>query len=277
LIFAHGSKTSIFAAMSTKSDPNVNWAETLARFLSEQPGVEAVRIDAGSRKISVATLGEVDQVQLQARLAETMKAVEDKLASAAEVPAGFAVRQEGKLTEMAGLTCSTAASMWKWREYEWPPINAEIEEIEEPEWRELAVFASVCGLFGIAGFVVEKMGVGPAWLAHALYGVALIAGGWDATIDTWENLREKKLDIHFLMLAVAVGAVCIGAWGEAVLLLFLFSSSGAMEDYAMDRTQREVGSLLKTAPKQATVVRSDGREELLYASNQVRRLRLTAW
>ncbi|MFT3870517.1 MAG: heavy metal translocating P-type ATPase [Nibricoccus sp.] len=249
--------------MSTKSDPNVNWAETLAQFLSEQPGIEAVRIDAGTRKIAVATLGEVDYVQLQARLAETIKAIEDKLASAAEVPAGFAVRQEGKLTEMAGLTCSTAAAMWKWREYEWPPINAEIEEIEEPEWRELAAFAAVCGVFGIAGFVVEKMGVGPAWLAHALYGVALIAGGWDATVDTWENIKQKKLDIHFLMLAVAVGAVCIGAWGEAVLLLFLFSSSGAMEDYAMDRTQREVGSLLKTAPKQATVVRNDGREQLV--------------
>lgn len=249
--------------MSTKSDPNINWAETLAQFLSEQPGVEAVRIDAGTRKIAVATLGEVDQEKLQARLAETIKAIEDKLAGAAEVPAGFAVRQEGKLTEMAGLTCSTAATMWKWREYEWPPINAEIEEIEEPEWKELAAFAMVCGVFGIAGFVVEKMGVGPAWLAHALYGVALIAGGWDATVDTWENIKAKKLDIHFLMLAVAIGAVCIGAWGEAVLLLFLFSSSGAMEDYAMDRTQREVGSLLKTAPKQATVVRNDGREQLV--------------
>jgi Cd2+/Zn2+-exporting ATPase len=48
-----------------------------------------------------------------------------------------------------------------------------------------------------------------------------------------------------------------------VLLLFLFSSSGAMEDYAMDRTQREVGSLLKTAPKQATLAMPDGSERLV--------------
>jgi Cd2+/Zn2+-exporting ATPase len=95
----------------------------------------------------------------------------------------------------------------------------------------------------------------------------LVAGGWDAAIDTWENLRARKLDIHFLMLAVAAGAVCIGAWGEAVLLLFLFSASGAMEDYALDRTHREVEALLHSAPKQATVIEPGGeRREVPVAS-----------
>ncbi|MFT3781803.1 MAG: cation-translocating P-type ATPase [Nibricoccus sp.] len=249
--------------MSTKTDPNINWAETLARFLSEQPGVEAVRIDSATRKVAVATLGDVDLAMLQERLAETIKAVEDQLAAAAEVPAGFALRREGQVTELVGLTCSTATAFWKWREYEWPEPDAETHEVEESEWKELTVFAAVCGVFGIAGFIVQRLGFGPSWLAQALYGVALIAGGWDATVDTWENLKEKKLDIHFLMLAVAVGAVCIGAWSEAVLLLFLFSSSGAMEEYAMDRTQREVGSLLKTAPKQATLAMADGSERLV--------------
>lgn len=249
--------------MQSKPEANINWAETLARFLSEHPGVEAVRIDASTRKVAVATLGEVDLSQLQARLQETIKAVESQLAHAANPPAGFALRREGAFTELAGVSCSTAPAFWKWREYAWPEMEAETIEPHEPEWRELAIFASVCGVFGIAGFVVEKTGVGPAWLAYALYGVALIAGGWDATIDTWENIKEKKLDIHFLMLAVAVGAVFIGAWSEAVLLLFLFSSSGAMEDYAMDRTQREVGSLLKTAPKQATLAMPDGSERLV--------------
>jgi Cd2+/Zn2+-exporting ATPase len=249
--------------MPLKPASNDNWAEALARFLNEHPGVEAVRLDAVSRKVSVATLGDVDVSQLQVRLAETIAAVEKQLAQTAEAPAGFTLRREGDLTELAGLSCATAPTFWRWREFAWPALVSETHEIEEPEWKELTVFAAVCGVFGIAGFVIEKIGAGPGWLAHALYGVALIAGGWDATIDTWENIKGKKLDIHFLMLAVAIGAVCIGAWGEAVLLLFLFSSSGAMEDYAMDRTQREVGSLLKTAPKQATLAMPDGRERLV--------------
>jgi Cd2+/Zn2+-exporting ATPase len=45
-----------------------------------------------------------------------------------------------------------------------------------------------------------------------------------------------------------------------VLLLFLFSASGAMEEYALDRTQREVSALLKSSPKRANLVLADGRE-----------------
>jgi Zn2+/Cd2+-exporting ATPase len=235
-----------------------DWAEQLARFLKEAPGIEAVRIDPEARKVSVATIGEIDLKALETRLAETIKAVEESLAHATRVPSGFLLKRDGNTTELAEITCATAPRFWKWREFAWPE---EPEQAHEPEWRELAVFASVCGVFGIAGFASDKLGLGPEWLSRALYGVALVAGGWDAAKDTWENLRERKLDIHFLMLAVAVGAVAIGAWGEAVLLLFLFSSSGAMEDFALDRTQREVGSLLKTAPKSASRVRGDGVEE----------------
>lgn len=61
------------------------------------------------------------------------------------------------------------------------------------------------------------------------FAAALVAGAWDAAIDTWANLKKREIDIHFLMLIVAAGAVAIGAWSEAVLLLFLFSASGAME------------------------------------------------
>ena len=101
------------------------------------------------------------------------------------------------------------------------------------------------------------------WLARGLFIAGLITGGWDAAVDTWENLRKREIDIHFLMLAVAVGAMFIGAWGEAVLLLFLFSASGAMEEYALDRTQREVSALLKTSPKRATVIGADGTEHVV--------------
>ncbi|MGA3007300.1 MAG: cation-translocating P-type ATPase, partial [Opitutaceae bacterium] len=43
-------------------------------------------------------------------------------------------------------------------------------------------------------------------------------------------------------------------------LLFLFSAAGAMEEFALDRTQREVSALLKTAPKRATLVLPAGGE-----------------
>ena len=154
----------------------------------------------------------------------------------------------------------TAEKLWLWREMEWPEIKAETPPSEQ-EWRTLAWLAVTCGAAGVAGLMATYFLPQHPWAAKALFLVGVIAGGWDAAVDAWENLRKREIDIHFLMLAVAIGAMFIDAWGEAVLLLFLFSASGAMEEYALDRTQREVGALLKTSPKRATRLRADGSEE----------------
>lgn len=254
-----------------------SWTDTLAEFLKQEPGVEAVRLDPASRKVSVATLGTVDLDELEKRLAETLAAIESQLGRNAKAPTGFKVKREGEITEFSEVSCETAPTLWKWREFAWPELDGNHHEHEhdhhdedghghahgESEWKELTAFAAVCGIAGIVGFAAEKFALGPAWLPLALYVVALIAGGWDAAVDTWANIRKAKVDIHFLMLAVAVGAVCIGAYKEAVLLLFLFSASGAMEAFALDRTHREVNALLKSAPKKATLlVPGDGEREI---------------
>ncbi len=247
--------------MSERTEPTAGWVDELARFLREQPEVSALRIDPSAHRVAVATLGKAAVPGLEEKLAATIAAVESRLAVApvAPAPAGFSLRREGQATVLGRETCATAEKLWLWREMEWPEIRAEPTP-EEQEWRTLALLAAVCGAAGISGALAGWLVPGLPWLAPAFYLLGVIAGGWDAAIDTWENLKKREIDIHFLMLAVAAGALFIDAWGEAVLLLFLFSASGAMEEYALHRTQREVGALLKTAPKQATLIGADGSE-----------------
>ena len=247
--------------MSSAPDANSHWVDALARFLREQPGVSAVRIDAAAQKVSVATVGNIDVAGFEAKLAETIRVIEVELAakSAARAPVGFSLRRDGDATVLGRDSCVTAEKMWLWREMEWPEIKAEPTP-EDQEWRTLAVLAAICGSAGVAGMLAGYFVPGMPLLSRGLFLAGLVTGGWDAAIDTWENLKKREIDIHFLMLAVAIGATFIGAWGEAVLLLFLFSASGAMEEYALDRTQREVSALLKTSPKRATLVLADGSE-----------------
>ncbi len=245
--------------MSGPTDSPV-WVESLVQFLQSHPGLRAVRVDPEGRKLAVATVGAIDAAAVEAQVAATIAAVDARLKAGggpARVPVGYVVRRVGGATEVARETPGTAEALWLWREYSWPEA-APAEAPPVPEWKPLVALAVVCGVFGLAGFASEWLGGGEAWLTRVLYGVAILAGGWDAACDTWKNFRGFKLDIHFLMLAVAAGAVAIGAWGEAVVLLFLFSSSGAMEEFALDRTHREVSALLKASPKRATVVRPDG-------------------
>jgi Cd2+/Zn2+-exporting ATPase len=217
--------------------------------------------------VSVATLGQVDSVQLEQQIDEVLQAIEQKLAgggSADPALKGFLLKQSGGTTTLERPTCLTAPGFWRWTDYRLPEEEPARPDHPEGEWRLLSILAAVCGATALTALVAASLGA-PGWTVNSLYAIALIAGGWDATIDTWENIRARKLDIHFLMLAVAIGAVSIGAWGEAALLLFLFSSSGAMEAYALERTQREISSLLHTAPKLATLVGPDGEHTVVKA------------
>src|SRR5262249_175263 len=97
-------------------------------------------------------------------------------------------------------------------------------------------------------------------LSLAGYVAAYVAGGWYTLREVLERLQKGAIDVHFLMLAVAAGSASIGAWGEGTMLLFLFSLSGALDDFALGRTQREIRALFREAPKFATVLDEQGLE-----------------
>jgi Cd2+/Zn2+-exporting ATPase len=243
----------------------------LAALLQEEPRLEAVAFNPATRRLSIATLGGDRDGHLARRVSETMLASHEPCphfrpekcevcgASAEHLPGTSRILVSEKLgtTLVRKATCVTAISLWQWIKLVWPAYaprqKGTIEEHSETEWKLMAALAAGCAVFGLAGWGLD-LAHAPAWMPLASYILAYMCGGWDAAGDAWKRLKSGQLDIHFLMLAVAAGAALIGAWREGALLLFLFSASGAMEHYAMGRTRREIGALLRGAPKTALVI-----------------------
>ena len=100
----------------------------------------------------------------------------------------------------------------------------------------LAAITLVALLIGWIGGSVS--GVLPAWAISAVALIAFMAGGYTGLMGALEEARHGKLDIDFLMIAAAIGAAAIGQWEEGALLLFLFTLSGALEEFAMERTRK---------------------------------------
>jgi Cd2+/Zn2+-exporting ATPase len=131
------------------------------------------------------------------------------------------------------------------------------DEATPGEWRKLAALAAASGVFGLLSLVAEHFGeTGRPW-ALAFVAASCVAGGWDAAIDGWAALRQRRIDVHLLMIVVAVGAWIVGAQAEGALLLFLFSTAGAIEHYAMDRTRGAIDALLDKSPKHARRLGAD--------------------
>ncbi len=256
-------------------------ARSLVETLAEEPTLEAVTIDRVHQKISVATLGRTDVEKLTARISRELELSQSVTAqnhcqllegknncATCNLPLSeseqkmFTVRTEGDATTIARVTCPTAPKFWRWRELPFPKfVQRDVEFLEHAdehdhadEWKWQLALAVVCGGFGLlAAFVF------PAWRLP-LFAVSYLAGAWFPAEEVWERLRKRTLDVHFLMLAVAAGAACINAWAEGSTLLFLFSFSGALEHYALGRTQKEIRSLFRDAPKTATALDVNGNE-----------------
>jgi len=253
-------------------------ARSVVDTLAEEPGLEAVTIDRAHQKISLATLGRADVNRLTERITnqfETAQAVSAERhcslltgrsdCATCDAPLSEAERQkivirtQGDATTIARATCPTAPTFWRWRDIPLPRVvPRDVEFLEHTgdidEWKLQLVAAILCGVFGLAG------AFSPAPFKIVAYVAACIAGGFYPAEEVWERLQKRTIDVHFLMLFVAAGAASIGAWGEGATLLFLFSFSGALEHYALGRTQKEIRSLFRDAPKTATALDERGRE-----------------
>jgi Cd2+/Zn2+-exporting ATPase len=253
-------------------------ARSVVDTLAEEPALEAVTINRAQQKISLATLGRADVPRLTERITSHLQAAQSAdtghvcslLSGAGDcfncdtpLPESernrITIRHDGDATTIARATCPTAPTFWRWRDIPLPrvvPRDVEFMEHagEIDEWKPQLAAAILCGVFGLAG------AFSPAPFKIIFYVAACLAGGFYPAEEVWERLQKRTIDVHFLMLFVAAGAASIGAWGEGATLLFLFSFSGALEHYALGRTQKEIRSLFRDAPKTATALDEQGRE-----------------
>jgi Cd2+/Zn2+-exporting ATPase len=102
--------------------------------------------------------------------------------------------------------------------------------------------------------VSEAQGA-PAWLTLLFNLISYAAGGVFGVKTAIESLLERKIDVDMLMVLAALGAAFVGQWREGATLLFLFSLSNVLQDYAIGRSRSAIKSLLKLYPEEAKVHR----------------------
>ncbi|QHE92424.1 heavy metal translocating P-type ATPase [Pandoraea fibrosis] len=92
----------------------------------------------------------------------------------------------------------------------------------------------------------------------AMVVVAILACGLPTLKKGWIALRHFTLNIHFLMSLAVIGAMCIGQWPEAAMVIVLFALSEKLEAASLTRARRAVEALMRLAPDQASVEQADG-------------------
>ncbi|PUA36104.1 heavy metal translocating P-type ATPase [Paenibacillus elgii] len=138
------------------------------------------------------------------------------------------------------------------------------QPIDKPEVKmKKGTIASVLSRYGEAiAALASGVLIAAAWVAgHSsptfsiwLYCCAFLIGGFVKAKEGWLTLvREKDLDVNLLMIVAAIGAASIGYWTEGAVLIFIFSLSGALETFTMEKSSRDISSLMDLKPETAIV------------------------
>jgi Zn2+/Cd2+-exporting ATPase len=86
--------------------------------------------------------------------------------------------------------------------------------------------------------------------------LALLLAGTPVVRSALRGLRiNRELNIQALMSIAVVGALIIGAWVEAGMVVVLFSIGEALEAYAAARARGAIRGLMTVAPERATRIR----------------------
>lgn len=105
---------------------------------------------------------------------------------------------------------------------------------------------------------MHPVSVGGIHLHHILMALSIAVGGIPLAKEGLAALlKEHTFDVDSLVVMAALGAVAIGYWTEAGVLIFLFSLAETLQDYSVFSSRRTLRQLLDLSPSQARV-RRDG-------------------
>lgn len=118
------------------------------------------------------------------------------------------------------------------------------------------------GVAGLAAVLAETYayvsGSEKAWPVILLSALAILLSGTSTYKKGWIALKNLNLNINALMTIAVTGALIIGQWPEAAMVMVLFSLSEAIEAMSLDRARNAIRGLMAMTPETASVLQADG-------------------
>jgi Cd2+/Zn2+-exporting ATPase len=117
---------------------------------------------------------------------------------------------------------------------------------------------ALSGVGALAAEVIHFTNAAPTWVVAIIALVSILSGGLTTYKKGWIALKNRNLNINALMSIAVTGAVLIGQWPEAAMVMFLFTVAELIEARSLDRARNAISGLMQMTPEQATVQQADG-------------------
>ncbi|MGE8179383.1 heavy metal translocating P-type ATPase [Pseudomonas fluorescens] len=125
--------------------------------------------------------------------------------------------------------------------------------VKKPWWP-----LAVSGVGALAAEVIHFTSAAPTWVVAIVALISILSGGLGTYKKGWIALKNLNLNINALMSIAVTGAVLIGQWPEAAMVMFLFTVAELIEAKSLDRARNAISGLMQMTPEKVTVQQEDG-------------------
>ena len=125
--------------------------------------------------------------------------------------------------------------------------------------RELTMIIIGAVLLAAAVAVTHIFSGIPRWSKLLIFAVPYIVLGLNVILDAVHGLAGKQfLDEKFLMSVASVGALAVGEYAEAVLVMLLYRLGELLQSIAVGKSRRSIADLMDICPESAELETVDG-------------------
>ena len=119
----------------------------------------------------------------------------------------------------------------------------------------------------IVGYVIENS---YSLYSNILFIVTVGIAGYHVIFEglgnTIQNTKKEKRfspNVHLLMTLAAIGAIFVGNYEEAAMLIVIFAGAHFLEEYVDEKSRKEITNLLNLNPTQARLVLEDNNTKII--------------
>ncbi|KAB0486079.1 heavy metal translocating P-type ATPase [Pseudomonas psychrophila] len=134
------------------------------------------------------------------------------------------------------------------------PVVPPQPELHKSTWWPLAL----SGVAAVGAEVLHFTNSAPEWVVAVIALFAIALCGPTTYKKGLISIKHLNLNINALMSIAVTGAVLIGQWPEAAMVMFLFTVAEMVEAKSLDRARNAIKGLMDLTPERATVRQSDG-------------------
>ena len=137
-----------------------------------------------------------------------------------------------------------------------------------PFWNMKMVLITVSSIL-IATAIIVRLAAMSTFLHTTIIFLAIALAGKPIARKGIIAIRNFNLDMDFLMFIAVIGAILIGEWEEAGMIVVLIAIADWLEAASISRSRKAIESLIKLAPQTATLLRND--EEVILPVDQIKK------